>query len=363
MEEHKIKINYWLTPFSLLYGIGVALRNKLFDWGILHSRQFNIPTICIGNLTVGGTGKTPHTEYLIKLLQEDLQVAVLSRGYRRESKGFVLASADSSVKEMGDEPFQMKQKFPAAHIAVDANRCEGIERLCKTATPSPKVILLDDAYQHRYVKAGLNILLTDYNRPVYEDALLPAGRLRESLFGKKRADIIIVTKCPPDIEEETYEEITRQLKPASWQQLFFSTFVYGELFPLGKENGHARTLDTLRDDDQILLITGIASPYQLLSNLKKYTSQVQLMEYPDHHAFTEEDISEISRKYQQMDRDKGVIITTEKDATRLIHHPNLTEELRKAIYILPIKVEFMQDKQEMFNKQIIDYVNKNTRNG
>lgn len=195
MEENSIKIHKWLYPASWLYGAGVALRNKLFDWGKLQSKSFNVPIICIGNIAVGGTGKTPHTEYLIKLLHDEFQVAVLSRGYKRHTKGFVLSTAESDARSIGDEPYQIQSKFSDIRVAVDEDRCHGIERLLTLKEPPVEVILLDDAFQHRYVKAGLNILLTDYHRLFCDDTLMPAGRLRESAQGKNRAQIVIVTKC------------------------------------------------------------------------------------------------------------------------------------------------------------------------
>ena len=201
MEENFIKIYHWLYPLSWLYGIGVCLRNKLFDWGWLRSKSFDVPVICVGNLAVGGTGKTPHTEYLIKLLQKNgVNVATLSRGYKRKSRGYVLADDKSNVRQIGDEPYQIKNKFPNARVAVDENRCHGIEQLLKLENPTVEAIILDDAFQHRHVKAGLNILLTDFHRLLCDDALLPAGRLREPSSGKNRAQMVIVTKCPDDIK-------------------------------------------------------------------------------------------------------------------------------------------------------------------
>ena len=194
MEENFIKIYHWLYPLSWLYGIGVCLRNKLFDWGWLRSKSFDVPVICVGNLAVGGTGKTPHTEYLIKLLQKNgVNVATLSRGYKRKSRGYVLADDKSNVRQIGDEPYQIKNKFPNARVAVDENRCHGIEQLLKLENPTVEAIILDDAFQHRHVKAGLNILLTDFHRLLCDDALLPAGRLREPSSGKNRAQMVIVT--------------------------------------------------------------------------------------------------------------------------------------------------------------------------
>lgn len=362
MEENNIRINRWLAPLSFLYGLGVSFRNALFDAGVIKSRQFDLPVISVGNLTVGGTGKTPHTEYLIRLLQEQKQVAVLSRGYRRKTKGFVLGSRESTTADIGDEPFQMKQKYPQTYVAVDADRCHGIGCLLGLESPPVDVVLLDDAFQHRYVKSGLNILLTDYNRPVYADCLLPSGRLRESFAGRTRADIVVVTKCPHGISEEECARIEEQLQLGPDQKLYFSALTYGELYALHNCKESLRTLDMLRDDEDILLITGIASPAQLLNDLKKYTSCVRLLSFPDHHNFTEADIQQITTLFRQLDKEKRIIITTEKDATRLVHHPALTDELRDAIHILPINVEILQGKQEEFNNQIINYVNENPRN-
>lgn len=222
MEEPLVKIHYWLYPISWIYGMGVRLRNKLFDWGYYRSKSFDVPVVCVGNLAVGGTGKTPHTEYLIKLLQQTgTNVAMLSRGYKRKSKGYVLATEETDVKRIGDEPYQIKTKFPAIRVAVDENRCHGIEQLMKLDHPKVDVVLLDDAYQHRYVKAGLNILLTDFHRLFSDDTLLPAGRLREPESGKNRAHIVIVTKCPEDIKPIDFNIITKRLKLYPYQQLYF----------------------------------------------------------------------------------------------------------------------------------------------
>ena len=219
MEGDFIKIHKWLYPIAALYGIGVNIRNQLFDWHILPSRSFNVPIISIGNITVGGTGKTPHTEYLIKLLESEFQVGVLSRGYKRKSKGFVLATSETPMNQIGDEPYQIKQKFPHIHVAVDADRCHGIDKLCAPEmTPEVEVILLDDAYQHRYVNPGINILLVDYHRMISEDYLLPAGRLREPERGKSRANIVIVTKCPRDIKPMDYRIISKQIDLYPYQK-------------------------------------------------------------------------------------------------------------------------------------------------
>ena len=364
MEGDFIKIHKWLYPLSALYGFVVGIRNQLFDWGILPSKSYNVPIICIGNITVGGTGKTPHTEYLVHLLQSQFQVAVLSRGYKRKSKGFVLATPESSMAEIGDEPFQIKQKFPHVHVAVDANRRNGIERLCAPEiTPEVEVILLDDAYQHRYVKPGINILLVDYHRMIGEDALLPAGRLREPERGKNRANIVIVTKCPRNIKPMDYRIISKQMDLYPYQKLYFSTLTYDSLIPLCSEScQEERPLDSLGKDEKVLLLTGIASPEQLLLDIGAYTSHITTMAFPDHHAFNPKDITALKQAYEELGEGKKIIITTEKDATRLSCIADLDENLKKSIYILPVRIEFLQNQQESFNENIRGYVKANSRN-
>ena len=362
MGENLIQINKWLYPASWLYGAGVWLRNKLFDWGYYKEHSFNLPVICIGNITVGGTGKTPHTEYLINLLQKSYQVAVLSRGYKRKSKGFVLANEHTSVQQIGDEPFQMKQKFPAIHMAVDADRCHGIEQLCKESIASgTDVILLDDAYQHRHVKAGINILLIDYNRMITEDALLPAGRMREHLSGKDRAHLVIITKCPKDMKPLEYRVLAKQLNLYAFQQLFFTTLTYGMLHPLFN-GGKEYPIQNIHPAVHILLITGIASPQKMQEDLSIVNNKIHMMAFGDHHDFSDNDMVAIEQKFNQLPEGKRMIITTEKDAVRMATHPLLPETIKPYIYVLPIKVTFLQNQEETFNKYILDYVKKNTRN-
>lgn len=362
MSKSLIKINKWLYPASWIYGAGVWLRNKLFDWGYYEERSFNLPVICIGNITVGGTGKTPHTEYLIRLLHKKFQVAVLSRGYKRKSKGFVLAEPDTTVSQIGDEPFQMKQKFPNIHMAVDANRCHGIEQLCKENIASnTEVILLDDAYQHRHVKAGINILLIDYHRLIFDDTLLPAGRMREHESGKYRAQIVIITKCPKDMKPMEYRVLTKQMNLYAYQQLYFTTLSYGKLRPLFN-GGKEYPVQNIHPEVHILLVTGIASPQQLEADLTAMKSNVHPLSFGDHHDFTHEDMREIERKFNHLPEGKRMIITTEKDAVRMVSHPHLPETLKPYIYVLPIEVTFLLDQQETFNQNILDYVRKNPRN-
>lgn len=360
MTKKPIHINKWLLPFSWLYGIIVCLRNKFFRWGILKQKQYDIPVICVGNITVGGTGKTPHTEYLADLLKDEFRVAVLSRGYKRKSKGFVLATADSTSRDIGDEPLQIKRKFPDVIVAVDAKRQRGIEKLLKLDKDiRPQVILLDDAFQHRYVKPSYTILLSDYNRPMYHDKLLPAGRLRESIDHAEQANMIVVTKCPSSIKPIDLRIISHELHPYPYQSLFYTTLEYGNIVPVFG-NGEEKRRDTLRNKN-VLLIAGIADPKVLVKKIKGYTKKFDSIIYPDHHTFQTKDIKEIENKFRE--RDETIVLTTEKDAIRL-RDANLSEELKDSLYYLPIKIAFIGGKetQKMFNKNIIHHVRKNSRN-
>ena len=359
-QRKPIKIYQGLQPFAFLFRIGVSVRNYLFDKGVLHSRTFPVPVICVGNITVGGTGKTPHTEYLIRLLKDQYQVAVLSRGYKRKSKGFVLAKPGTPMPEIGDEPYQMAHKFPYIYMAVDRDRCHGIGKLTDgQTTPGVGVIILDDAYQHRYVKAGRTILLIDYNRPICQDCMLPAGRLREPQQGKRRADIIIVSKCPPHLSREEQEELRRNISPSPHQQLYFTTLSYGKLQPLFV-NEAERALDSLLADEHILLVTGIASPAAIISRLKEHTAHIGTLTFADHHDFSEADLQRIEKEFDALPP-KKLIITTEKDAARLLNHPAVSGKLKPYIYVLPVSVEFLNEEEQMFNQNIIEYVRENSR--
>lgn len=358
MEGDFIKINRILLPFSWIYGLGVKLRNLLFNIGILNSRQFAIPLIAVGNITAGGTGKTPHVEYLIRLLKNHFQVAILSRGYKRKSRGYVLADDTATVRTIGDESFQIHKKYQEISVAVDTNRCRGIDKLCNDK-PDLDVILLDDAYQHRYVHPGINILLIDYHRMITHDKLLPAGRLREPQSGKNRADMIIVTKCPDNLRPMDYRIIQHSLNLYHYQHLFFTGLRYGDLSPL--YCGEERKLSSIRRDENIMLITGIASPKQMIIDLKPYSDKVTPLTFADHHNFTNSDVVLINTKFSQMPSPK-LIITTEKDATRIFGIKGLSDEVRHNIYVLPIQIEFKLDTQEKFNEYIISYVRKNSRN-
>ncbi|MBQ5982519.1 MAG: tetraacyldisaccharide 4'-kinase [Prevotella sp.] len=359
-EEEYIKTSPWLIPLSWFYGMGVGLRNKLFELGVLKTRSFDIPVISVGNITVGGSGKTPHVEYLVRLLKDKAKVAVLSRGYKRQTKGFVLANDQSTVEEIGDEPLQMKQKFGDIYVAVDEDRCHGIDTLTSdNDTKDVDVILLDDAFQHRYVKPGINILLVDYHRMIFQDKLLPAGRLREPVEGKKRADIVIITKCPKDLRPMDYRVLTNEMGLLAYQSLYFTTLSYENLKPLF--GGDERTLDSISQDEHVLLLTGIATPQQIITDLQPYCNHIQPLTFGDHHQFTEKDIANINETFSSMPSPK-MIITTEKDACRLEKISGLNEQVRKSIYILPIHIEFMLEQEESFTNKILSYVQKNSRN-
>ena len=363
MEGDMTHIRGWLKPLGWLYGLGVDLRNALFDMGVLRSVSYGIPIIGVGNITVGGTGKTPHVEYLIRLLAGRYRVAVLSRGYKRRTKGYVLSSPSTTMEEIGDEPWQIKQKFPDVHVAVDASRRRGIERLLTDdATKDVEVILLDDAYQHRYVKPGYNILLVDYHRIISDDCLLPAGQLRERASASRRATTVIVTKCPQHINAMGFRVILSALRVKPYQHLFFSTLSYGTMRQLwGDETLEA---DTLRKDNtHVLLLTGIGNPQQMEQDVRRFVQHITPLTFPDHHYYTRHDAATICQALLSLPR-PHVIITTEKDAARLLPlREHFTEEVRAQTYLLPVEVSVMRDEKDKFDQTIIDYVRENKRDG
>ena len=358
-EGDLIKINDWLLPFSWIYGSIVRFRNWLFDMGLKKSKSFSIPIISVGNITVGGSGKTPHVEYLIRLLHDKAKIAVLSRGYKRKSHGYVLAEESTTMPEIGDEPFQMHQKFSDIYVAVDAKRARGIENLQNDeATKDVDVVLLDDAFQHRYVKPGINILLVDYHRLIIYDKMLPAGRLREPLSGKNRADIVIITKCPKDLKPMEFRVLTKAMDLYPFQKLYFTSIDYDT--PKGVFEEKQIELDKLQDY-HVLLLTGIASPKQMEHDLKPMTKDITNLSFGDHHSFKGKDIDRINDAFESMPEPR-IIITTEKDAVRLRETDGLYEKVKSNMYELPIKVSFMLDQQDNFNEKIISYVRKNSRN-
>lgn len=357
MEGDFIKINEWLQPLSWLYGAGVGFRNFLFEVGILKSRAFQTPVISVGNITVGGTGKTPHVEYLVRLLQDKMRIAVLSRGYKRKSHGFLIADEDTPMKLIGDEPYQIKQKFPRITVAVDKKRTRGISIL-ENSKQAPDVILLDDAFQHRYVKPGVNILLVDYHRLVIYDKLLPAGRLREPLKAKDRADVVIVTKCPKELKPMDYRVITKAMNLYPYQHLFFTTLDYEPLQPIFSKA--PKTPGPLAQQN-VLLLTGIASPQQLQEDMKPQVKSITPLTFADHHDFSQKDIKRLNETFAAMTAPK-CIITTEKDAARLAQIDGLSDEVMSNIYVRPIRICFMLEQEETFNNLITGYVIKNSRN-
>ncbi len=341
-----------LMPFSFLYGIGIGIRNFLFQTSILKTQRFPIPILCVGNITVGGTGKTPHTELIIDALRHHFRVACLSRGYKRKTSGFILATPTSTAAEIGDEPLQIYRKFPDITMACDSKRVRGIEKLLAMPNP-PQVIILDDAFQHRYVQADKNIVLIDFNRPVTEDCLLPAGRLREGVSALKRADYLIVTKCPAQMNPIDLRICYKRLKIKPYQQLFFTTVGYGDITPLSEEQAAV----TPSKECSILCLTGIAQPAPYIEYLKQFTPDVTTLQYPDHHHFKPKDIQQIANKFQALNNKEKYIFTTEKDAARL-RSCNLPDELKKNIYYIPVIPKFLKDK-DLFINEISEYVRKN----
>ena len=336
-----IILRYLLFPFAIVYGLITGIRNFLFDIGILKSYSFAIPIIAVGNLSVGGTGKTPQIEYLIRLLSPNYKIATLSRGYKRKSKGYILADENADAELLGDEPYQMHLKFPKIKVAVDAHRKNGIEKLL-ALKDTPDVILLDDAFQHRKVKAGFYILLTAYNDLFCDDFILPTGSLRESKSGAKRADVIIVTKCPNDISEMEQDAIRKKIGIAI--PVYFSCIEYDDKV---YNDSESKNVADIRKVDKLLL-AGIAKPNPFFAYLQA-VNDVKL-HYPDHHHYTENDIKTIKDKATNK-----LIITTEKDFVRM-HKQQL-----KSLFYLPIKNNFLSDGAN-FDKTILNYVGKSSRN-
>ena len=360
MEGDYIKIKEALLPLSWLYGAAVGIRNFCFDVGLLKSQAFDVPVIAVGNITVGGTGKTPHVEYLVKMLREKFHVAVLSRGYKRKTSGYLLATNNSTMNDIGDEPMQMKSKFPDISVAVDKKRVRGIQRLTDD-DEQLDVVLLDDAFQHRYVKPGINILLVDYHRLIIYDKLLPAGRLRESMKGKNRADIVIVTKCPKSLKPMEFRLITKAMNLYPYQHLFFTTLHYADLRPIFAQASNI-ALNDLKGRP-VLLLTGIASPRQMQEDLAPYASNITPLTFADHHDFSQRDVQRINDAFAQMTAEGKLIVTTEKDATRLQLAEGLSDEVRRHLYALPVDIQFIQEEQaQRFNDIITGYVQKNSRN-
>ena len=341
-----------LLPISLLYHIVLSIRHKLYDWHILKSKRFEKPVICVGNLKLGGTGKTPHTEYLIRLLKNDYRVATLSRGYGRQTKGFKLAEASSTYNDLGDEPLLYFKKFPGIQVAVDEDRVDGVTHLF--GEQGVEVVLLDDAFQHRSINAGLNILLTEYQRLYMDDYLFPAGTLRDVRSAAKRADIIVISKAPKDLSEQEKQQITDKLNTSENQKVYFSYLEHTALQPLNE----AAKAFSLEEADGAFAFCGIGNPKPFVEELKKRYHAVDFLPFGDHHAYKENDMKAVLDWYDKLDGEKKIIVTTEKDAARLTNSPYLCQFERTPLYDLPVTVRFHEE--EKFNEEILKYVRENS---
>lgn len=344
------------APLAWLYGGIIDIRHRLFDWGVLKSREFDIPIICVGNITVGGTGKTPHTERLIELLDGEFKVAVLSRGYKRKTKGFVLASTNSSFKKIGDEPKQIKLKYPHIPVAVCEKRVEGIDKL-RAQHPEVNLIILDDAFQHRYVEPWVNIVLMDYSCPVYEDHLLPMGRLRDRRAQLSRAQMVIVTKCPEELKPLDYRIVSKNLDLYPYQSLFFTHFVSQAPVPLYPAYGQAATL---AQGTPVVAMAGIANPTRFIEDLRKDYDVVRTFIFGDHYTFKMKDIHALETALAALPEQTAVVVT-EKDAVRLMNSRKISDEVKKRLYYSSIRVEFLENRECDFRRQLDQYVRENQK--
>lgn len=353
MEREKGLGKILLAPVAGLFYLVVKGRHILYNTNILKSYKPSVPTICVGNLTVGGTGKTPHIEHLIEILSNRYRLAVLSRGYKRKSKGGKEVQATDSSIMVGDEPLQIKQKFNGVPVFVNANRVEGVAQITE-AYPDTDIILLDDAFQHRKITAGINILLIDYNRPIWEDSMLPIGNLRDSDDQISRANIVIVTKCPPTLSPMDKRIITKKLQLYPYQTLMFSRIEYSKPSPL-----FAETVP-YKQNKHTIVVAGIAAPQPFIDHVEKTRTNVQALVYPDHHNFSKEDISRITSTFEGYSAPVN-IITTEKDAKRLMS-ANLPDEVKKYFYFVPIKAALFDNADSVLINNISRYVKENADN-
>lgn len=345
-----------LRVLSWLYGIAVWLRNFAFDYGLfLKQRQFKVPVVVIGNIAVGGTGKTPHTEYLISLLLRNYRVGVLSRGYMRQTKGFVLANSHSTPSDIGDEPYQMYRKFYGQiKLAVCEDRCKGIEGLLKD-NPEINIIVLDDAFQHRYVKPDISIVLMEFNHMPYEDKMLPLGRLREPMSSLKRASLLVITKTPADVQPLEYHMAKDALEAYPSQGPYFSKYEYSaprSVFP--EDVTYLPDLSSYNEGDLMLVVSGIANPRPFTKYLRQFGAKVKSIRFPDHHNFTRDDLDFIRKRFNEMPGYKKVILTTEKDAVRMAANPYFPQDLKQHIFYIPIHVEFQPFFGKNFDKDFSD---------
>lgn len=344
-----------LLPFSLLYGLVTIIRNWCYDTGLFKSRSFDLPVISVGNLDVGGAGKTPMTEYLIRLLKPDYKLATLSRGYGRDTKGYRIATDDSPASEVGDEPAQLKHKFPDVNVSVCENRVAGVEQL----QTFNEVIILDDAYQHRAVKPGLSLLLFDYQQIQDTNFLLPAGNRRELFTGRRRADMIVITKCPVNMDDIRRQNIMKKVNPYHHQKVFFAGINYQ---PLKNRSGNEAPV-TIDSNTTVFLLTGIANPHPLCAYIERYTKRIFHHKYPDHHRFSLKNITKLADDFNACKTDKKIIVTTEKDMQRLGEQELLQLTITLPFYTIPIGVQFLNDGGQQFDLLIQNYVRQYTAHG
>jgi tetraacyldisaccharide 4'-kinase len=358
--------NTWrilLYPLSLMYGFIIYFRNLLFDYQLISSEEFDMPVISVGNITVGGTGKTPHVEYLIRLLKDEFNVASLSRGYKRKTRQYILADQNSTIDEIGDESLQIKSKYPDINVAVDRKRVNGIKKLMKEI-PDLDVILLDDAYQHRHVKPGLSILLIDFNRPISTDLLLPAGMLREQSFEKRRAHIILITKCPDRIKPIERRLIFKDLKLYPFQNLYFTKLHDKDPVQVFPDMDPSLLRQEIKDiKPHILMISGIANPRSFKKYIRNYSTKITELIFPDHYSYKKKDIQHILQTFQEIEGENKMIMTTEKDAMRLKKFPEIDPSVKTKMYYIPIVIDFLNEDTENFNHHILNYVRHNKRDG
>lgn len=346
-----IVIRILLLPLALLYGIGVGIRNLFYQAGVLRSVHFDLPVISVGNLSVGGAGKSPHIEYLVRWLNQYIGIAVLSRGYGRKTMGFRPVTVIDNAEQAGDEPLQIKRKFPDVPVSVSESRALGVPELVKR-NPETQCVLLDDAFQHLAVTPGLNILLTEFSHPFTRDWLLPAGRLREWRYGYRRADIIIVTKCPPELTTQQRYEMLVEIDPYPRQRVYFSRYQYGALYDIF----HPDALRPLDLDTHILLVSAIANTDYLLQYLGGEAGSVQTLEFEDHHYFDETDLNDILRRFESMPHRNKIIVTTEKDAARLELHEEYLRANGLPVYALPVRVSFCDNDEVDFQADVKQFL-------
>lgn len=340
-----------LLPFSFLYGLGVSLRDTFYRKGLLKGVEFDVPTISVGNLSLGGAGKTPHIEYLIRLLKDYIHVATLSRGYKRKTKGFLFVEPGNNADHVGDEPLQFKRKFPDIAVSVAESRTFAVPKIMMEY-PDTQTILLDDAFQHRSIKPGLNILLTEFDHPFTRDWLIPSGRLREWPSAYQRADILIVSKCPPELPSQQREAIISELKPFSYQKVFFSYYTYQTPYHILRPSLKVQ----LNKNMDVLLICAIARTDYLLQHLEAQVNNVTVLEYEDHHYFSKYDLAHLQKTFHEMPSDQKLILTTEKDAMRLEMHRPFIIEHRLPLFALPIEVAFHDNDSAIFDEVVQNYL-------